>query len=57
MKIRFTGWIDLKEVPDDRGSIDNWLAGAIEGAAIVGEQSVDGLKALEILHIKWVLEG
>lgn len=55
-KIIFTGYVNVDETPDDRGSIDNWLAGAIAAAVKKGSQSESGLDHLQILHIKWKLK-
>lgn len=55
-RVIFTGYMDLDEMPDDRGSIDNWLARFISDAVKKGNRSESGLDHLEILHIEWDLE-
>ena len=56
-KVKFTGWIEIDETPDDRGSVDNWLGTAIADAVEKGNESETGLEHLSILHISWELEG
>lgn len=55
-KVNFTGYIEIDELPDDRGSIDNWLGRAIADAVKKGNRSETGLEHLRILHIKWDLD-
>lgn len=50
-KIIFSGYIDIDEIPDDAGTVDNWLAKAIDAAAERGRLSESGLDALNILHV------
>lgn len=56
MKVHFSGYITIDEVPDDRGSVDNWLARGIAEAVKKGEESETGLDHLRLLHITWNLE-
>lgn len=52
-KVIFKGYINIDEMPDDRGSIDNWLGRAIADAVKKGNRSETGLEHLSILHIVW----
>lgn len=48
-KVRFTGEVTFKELPDDRGSIDTWLVLAIAKAA----ENTDNTFGL--LKLRWEL--
>ena len=55
-RVHFNGYIDLDEIPDDRGSIDNWLARRIMAEATPAMQGESGLEVLRHLHISWDLK-
>lgn len=52
MRIKFTGYMDIakEDEPDDRGSIDNWLARLISSTATEAKETDD---VFDMLQLEW----
>ncbi len=48
MRVRFTGYYDLPETPEDRGAVDVWLLNHIENVIAQGPELHDIFEALEL---------
>lgn len=53
MRVKVTLHFEFPDIADDRGSIDNWVVGAIEKALAETKQTESGIDWPERLGLKW----